>query len=308
MSTEKLSISDSRLAPLLGKLSEKRMLFEFCIYKGKDQKELQELRMKAGSVRVSNDENEALFGEYCCDLDLSIDGKECEPRVISAISEFHCLNSVLSHCRGWVRGLSEGDIQEKLYIDVLGELRELPLDLIFSTNDCITQEMEDKLEFADANGYTAGWQYESREVIEPGVAQKQKIELVSDFGLIQIFDDLFENDEIPSWDERAHREFASWVKGAVSLRVMENDDHEVSFVLCGSEPVENLEGFLHVVDVPFSTTGLFEVAEQPIKVKSGKYTLRWYVKQSQNGGWEYELRMWPGKLRKVSVVKQFPDG
>lgn len=281
------------------------MLFETCIYIGKDPKRLKKIHLTAGDLRVSSDENEAIFGKHCCDLIFSIEGEGDKTRIISASSKFHCITNMLGHCREWVRGVVEDNDQADLYIEVEGELVELPLDMIFSTNDCMTWEMEDKMAFADANGYREDWQV--MDTIEPSVACEYKIALVSDFGLIQIFDELFEDDDVPDWDERAHKDFASCVKGAVSLRVMENDDHEVRFELLGSEPVEDFERFLHVVDVPFLTTGLFEVADQPIRIKSGKYTLRWYVKQGKDGSWEHEMKMWPGKLRKVSVLKQFKE-
>lgn len=285
--------------------STQQMLFETYMYIGPSEQELKKISLKAGKLRVSNDKNEALFGEHCCDLIFSFEGEEDEYRTISAPSKFYCITNLLGHCREWLRGILEGEKQASLYIEVEGEYRELPLDLIFATNDCITWEMEDKIEFAEAKGYREDWQ--SVEAIEPSIAREYTLELMSDFGQIQIIDESFDDMEPPDWDEKALKDFACYAEGALFLRVMENDNHQVKFKICESEPVDDIEQFLHIVDAPFITKGLFEVADQPIKAAPGKYVMRWYVKQLKDANWEYQLKMWPKNTRKVSVHKRYED-
>lgn len=278
-----------------------KTLFETEMFYGPNDQALEKITFRAGEVRESNED----FMPYCIDLVFSLESEGDHERAVYGPTPYHCIMFALGHYREWVRGVLSESEGSQPYLLVEGEYRQTPLDLVFGTNDCITWEIEDKIEFAEAHGYREGW--DSIETIEPVMSKRHKLEVASDFGQIQFFDDEFEALETPEWNENEYRNFACFVKGALFLRVMENDDHTINLELLESEPAQNLDDFVHVVDAPFSTKGVFEIAEQPVKVRRGSYTVRWCVSRHKGGQWRYQILMWPGSTRKVTVIKQYED-
>ena len=277
------------------------MLFEYSIYMGSDPEELRRIRLRVGAIRRSADLNEALLGEFCCDFNIGVDGGDDTSYVISAPTQFHCITWALSHARENVRKQMSEAGARALYLEVDGEFRETPLDIIFSTND-EDWEVQDKIDYAEAHGYRVDWQSETVTELAWGV--ECYLDIFSDFGFIEIFDDSFAGEGPAQWNERRYQDFANMAEGVVLLRVLENDDHRIGIKLLESEPEENFDRFLHVVDVPFSTVGLFEVAAQPVTAPPGDYVLRWYVSESRDGEWEYQLRLWPGSRKDILVRKR----
>ena len=280
-------------------MTDKVTLFETAIFVGTSEHELVRVALKANEVRPSEED----FFPWCIDLVFSLEGEEDHERTVYGPTPYHCIIFALSHWRSWVREILLESERSQVYLFVDGEYRQTPPDMAFATNDCITWDVEDKVAFAEANGYREDW--DSVELIEPETSKTCKLALASDFGQIQLFDENFDALETPDWNAREYRDFACFVKGALFLRVMENDDHEIDFELLESEPPLRLDEFVHVVDAPFSTSGLFEIAEQPVKIPRGRYSVRWSVSEAKSGQWKYQIAMWPVPMKAVSVRKRY---
>jgi len=275
---------------------------EFKFYIGPNAQSLSSIGIRAGKPRISHDQNEAIWGEHCCDLELLKDDK-CEISVtVSSANRLHLLQQTFMRYREWARETVEECPGINVFVQIDGEYHESDLEVILGVNDCITPSIQDKIDFADNNGYKEGWDTESPNELSLGEACLLHVQ--SDFGQIQIYDDEFSDNDSLEWDELSLSNFATFSKGAVSLRVMENDDHAIRITLHSKKPSDDPSKYLHIVDVPFSTSGSFDIEGSPITLEKGKYALRWYVSK-MNGIWSYQLSIWKSSIKKITVVKQY---
>jgi hypothetical protein len=135
--------------------------------------------------------------------------------------------------------------------------------------------------------------------------KKIDLEIFSDFGQIQIWDEDWDSLEPPDWNEESFNDFACFDDQAIFLGVIENDDHNIHLTIYDERPAEEIEPWDHVVEAPLHTpTGNIEIAEEAVSLPPGQYTVRWSIKRVGDDEANYQLDMWPEKSEKVSVLKR----
>jgi len=61
----------------------------------------------------------------------------------------------------------------------------------------------------------------------------------------------------------------------------------------------------HIVDLPFEApTGVVDIQEESITIPSGKYTLRWCIKQIGDDEIKYHIDLWKSEQTDTTVIKQ----
>jgi hypothetical protein len=76
-----------------------------------------------------------------------------ETKDVQGRSAFDCLVCGMAYLRQTLRFIKAGNPKMKFYFEFDGQLDELTIEDIFMTHDCITDEMEEMIEWAQDNGY-----------------------------------------------------------------------------------------------------------------------------------------------------------
>ncbi|MDN3648425.1 hypothetical protein QWZ13_05830 [Reinekea marina] len=75
--------------------------------------------------------------------------------MIEARSHFDCLMCGAAFLRQTLRLIMDLNSKLKLFFEFDGKLDEITIDDIFMTHDCVTNEIEDMVDWALENGYKA---------------------------------------------------------------------------------------------------------------------------------------------------------
>ncbi len=131
------------------------------------------------------------------------------------------------------------------------------------------------------------------------------MELVSDFGQIQIYDDEeFDGDEL-DWTEESLVEFAVFGDQCVGLQVIENDDHKIPVSVLATAPEADLSSWDHIVEVPFEClSSKITIADEELNLPAGNYTVRWSIKKTGEFRGNYQLDFVAQQSAGRRVLKQ----
>ena len=134
------------------------------------------------------------------------------------------------------------------------------------------------------------------------------MDLVSDFGQIQIYDDEeFDGDEL-DWTAESMAEFASFGDQCAGLQVIENDDHKIPVSVMAAAPEADLSAWDHIVEVPFEClSSKITIADEEFDLPAGNYTVRWSIKKTGEFSGNYQLDFIAQKSSGRHVLKQMPQ-
>lgn len=271
----------------------KDLLFYQEIFFGKTKRKLTKLTLEASSLSFNNN----MFNSTST---FSVENGIKEAKVIEAETAFDCINVVMSHLRHYLNFIQLGHPDTHLYILRDGELGKYAIDEIFYTSDCITSEIEDKVEYAEKNGYREDWQ----DILLPEKPNQYVLTIYSDFNQIQIYDSAWEDDSL-EWSDSDLENFVCTSTHALGLGVIHNDDHIINLILHDTAPELEINAWDHVVDAPFDVaTGSLDIADKMIEIPTGQYTVRWLIKKINNTQGQYHIDMWKGDIGKVKVHKR----
>lgn len=278
-------------------MTDPQLLIDQEVFYGKSKSELTKLTLQATQLEYKDNSwaSTVIFS-------IHLTGGIVERNEISANSVFDCLNIIMGNFRGWLEFILGGSPGDSFFISRYGELEKGSINDLFYTHDCITSEIEDKLEFAESKGYHDDW----RDEIVPDASGDYTLEIFSDFGQFQIYDRNVDATEFEplEWDDKSVGEFATFSNGVLGFGVIENEDIRLKVNIHESEPPVNLKSFAHIMDAPFtSISGVVEIADKPIVLPAGDYVARWFIRKAKKGN-NYKLDFWPGKINSVIVKKQ----
>ncbi|MEK9713579.1 MAG: hypothetical protein VW258_13530 [Thalassolituus sp.] len=270
-------------------------LFSLEVYYGKSKKNAKKLTFEADPISKDID---AYHSVVRCRSEEGLN----EEKKVDESTEFMCLMSLIVYVHNTVDFIAD-DIGNNIYIKYGNDLvRHKVLD-IFGGDCFIPRSIEDKVYFAESNGYKTGWEDEDTEgIIELDFDESVKISTISDFGQLQIFDGS-EIEEPPMWDDSAMQSFAAVSDGAVFLGVVNNDNHEIEVSLLSQTPDIDTEYWDHVVIIPFETSGDFCFGEQEMKMPAGSYSVCWYIRRVGSSA-VYKLDFWQDAQKIIEVLKK----
>lgn len=278
-------------------MADSQLLIDQEVFYGKSKRKLTKLTLQATQLEHKDNSwtSTVIFS-------IHIPDGIVERNEITADSAFDCLNIIMADLRNWLEFILGGSPGDSFFISRHGDLEKGSINDVFYTQDCISTEIEDKLEFAELKGYHDDW----RDEIVPEASNNYTLEIFSDFGQIQIYDRKVDASEFEpiEWNDKSVGEFAAFSEGALDFGVIENDDIRLKVDIHESEPTVNSKSFAHIVDAPFtSISGVVEIADEPIVLTAGDYVARWSIKKTKKGV-NYKLDFWPGKIESVIVKKQ----
>lgn len=123
----------------------KDIAFSALIKCGKSRRKVEEISLEIRDIECRSDKN--WFYHVICT------GLINEDKVLEGNSAFDCVVLGMAFLRQALRRLEDGQPKLKFYEDVDGDLEELTIADIFWTHDCVTDEMEEMMEWAKNNGY-----------------------------------------------------------------------------------------------------------------------------------------------------------
>lgn len=96
------------------------------------------------------------IGDYDWVVKSTISGGISEEKEVLGRSAFDCLICSMAYLRQTLRCLKSENSKIKFYFELDGELEALTIEDIFMTHDCVTDEMEEMIEWAKDNGFVSG--------------------------------------------------------------------------------------------------------------------------------------------------------
>lgn len=113
---------------------------------GASRRKVEILNMSIGEPYCNGDDNDWI-------VRCTISGFFSETKDVQGRSSFDCFVCGMAYLRQMLRLLKSKSTSTKFYFEFDGELDELTIEDIFMTHDCVTNEMEEMIEWAKDNGF-----------------------------------------------------------------------------------------------------------------------------------------------------------
>ena len=161
-------------------MNSPKYLFVQEVFFGKSKRNLSKLTLQAAGIDITPN-------GVSSTIRFSVENGITHDTPVYAETQFDCLNIVMGNFRNWLEFIQDGHPGTNFYIERLGELEKSSINMIFFTEDCVSEEIEDKIEFAEKHGYKDGWLNDAI----PEASSQYVLDIYSDFNQIHIFDHEF---------------------------------------------------------------------------------------------------------------------
>jgi hypothetical protein len=125
----------------------KELEFSTTIKCGNSRRKVEDINLSLGDIKCRDEKNDWTYNVLCS-------GKISIEKELEGNSAFDCLTLGLAFLRQSLRSLVTENPKIKFFEEVDGDLEEITIEDIFWTHDCVTNEMEDMIEWAKENGYS----------------------------------------------------------------------------------------------------------------------------------------------------------
>lgn len=113
---------------------------------GTSRRKVETINMSVGEPYCKGDDNDWI-------VECSISGFFSDAKAVQGRSHFDCLVCGMAYLRQMLRLYKSQSSNMKFYFEFDGELDELTIEDIFMTHDCITNEMEEMMDWAKKHGF-----------------------------------------------------------------------------------------------------------------------------------------------------------
>lgn len=120
--------------------------YSYSIKVGDTRRKVEPLYMVVGKPYCNGEANDWIS-------ECSMSGFYSESKKVEGRSAFDALMCGTAYLRQTLRLVQQDHPKLKLYFEFDGDLDELMIDDIFMTHDCITDDMEEMIEWAKSNGF-----------------------------------------------------------------------------------------------------------------------------------------------------------
>lgn len=123
----------------------KELEFSASIHCGNSRRKTEEIHLQLKDIYCQGN-NDWFYHVVCT-------GPINEDKVLEGNSAFDCMVLAMAFLRQSLRNFKSQNPKIKFFEDAEGELEEITIEDIFWTHDCVTDEMEEMVQWAIDNGY-----------------------------------------------------------------------------------------------------------------------------------------------------------
>lgn len=120
--------------------------FGYSLKVGNTRRKIEALDMLIGMPECRGEDNDWV-------VNCSLSGFYSEEKKVEGRSAFDCFVCGLAYLRQTIRFVQSNNPKLKLFFEFDGSLEEIEIDDVFMTHDCITDEIEEMIEWAQDNGF-----------------------------------------------------------------------------------------------------------------------------------------------------------
>lgn len=124
----------------------KELEFNTSIKCGNSRRKVEDIYLSFGDIKCRGENNDWTYRVFCS-------GKISEDKELEGNSAFDCVTLGMAFLRQSLRALQRENPKIKFYEEYDGDLEEIKFEDVFWTHDCITDEMEEMIEWAKDNGF-----------------------------------------------------------------------------------------------------------------------------------------------------------